>query len=101
MKQPKLHTDIIKILTEWSDRKELEQFLLDLLTPNEIEELGKRWELIKLLHDGVPQRNIAKQLGISLGKISRGARELKYGHNGFRKALDFVRENPDSGSAKT
>ena len=90
MKQPRLHPEILTVLSNYSNRTELEDFLLDLLTPNEIVEIGKRWELIKLLVDGVPQRVIAKQLGISLGKISRGARELKYGHDGFKKALQFI-----------
>ena len=87
MKQLKVHPEILEILTSFNDKKELERFLLDLLTPNEIEEIGKRWELVKMLSDGVPQRDIAKKLGISLGKISRGAHELKYGHDGFLKAL--------------
>lgn len=92
MKRPKLHTEILDVLTNYTDRKEVENFLMDLLTPNEIVEIGKRWDLIKLLVDGIPQRDIAKQLGISLGKISRGAHELKYGHDGFKKALRSVQK---------
>ncbi|MCF7801477.1 MAG: trp operon repressor [Candidatus Marinimicrobia bacterium] len=101
MKQPTLHTELLTILSDYRDRKELENFLQDLLTPNEIEEIGKRWELIKLLVDGVPQREIAKQLGISLGKISRGAHELKYGHDGFKKALAYIREHSDADQKKS
>ncbi|MCF7797504.1 MAG: trp operon repressor [Lentisphaeria bacterium] len=92
MKRPNLHSELLTILADYTDRKALEKFLQDLLTPNEIEEIGKRWELIKLLADGVPQREIAKRLGISLGKISRGAHELKYGHDGFKIALAYIRK---------
>lgn len=62
--------------------------LQDFLTPQELEVLVLRWEIIKLLNTGMPQREIAKQLGVAIGTVSRGARELKYGHNGFVQLLN-------------
>lgn len=53
------------------------QFLRDLLTPGELHDLALRWELLELLAEGVPQRQIAAQLGVSLCKITRGAKILK------------------------
>ncbi len=55
----------------------VERFLKEMLTPREYHDLALRWELMELLVDGVPQRKIAEQLGISLCKITRGARILK------------------------
>ena len=63
---------------------ELEGLLDGLLTPQECEEFVKRWRLMDLLARGVPQRTIAKELGVSLGTISRGSRLLKYGPAKFR-----------------
>ncbi len=54
-----------------------EKFLQEMLTPREYHDFTLRWELMELLVDGVPQRKIAEQLGISLCKITRGARILK------------------------
>jgi TrpR family trp operon transcriptional repressor len=61
--------------------------LFALLTPREREEIALRWQLVQLLAEGLSQRAISGQLGISLCKITRGARELKSGSPGFRKAV--------------
>ena len=55
----------------------IERFLLELLTPGEVHDLQLRWELVELLVEGVSQRQIASRLGISLCKITRGAKILK------------------------
>lgn len=52
-------------------------FLQELLTPGEFHDLGLRWELVELLAAGMSQRQIAAKLGISLCKITRGAKILK------------------------
>ena len=52
-------------------------FLRELLTPGEFHDLGLRWELVELLAAGMSQRQIAAKLGISLCKITRGAKILK------------------------
>lgn len=64
-----------------------EAFLHNILTPAELEEISKRLQIVKLLLDGVSQREVAKKLGVSMGTVSRGSRELKYGDNGFKKIL--------------
>ena len=73
----------------------MSELLQDFLTPQELEDLVLRWEIIKLLHKGLPQREIAKELGVAIGTVSRGARELKYGHNGFVQLLKTLDEKAD------
>lgn len=63
------------------------ELLFALLTPREREEIALRWQLVQLLAEGLSQRAIASRLGISLCKITRGARELKSGPAGFRQAV--------------
>ena len=92
MKHEEVLSELISLLAHMQEPQLLEDFLRDLLTPQELEEICSRWELIKLLADGVPQREIAQRLGLSIGKVSRGAREWKYGHGGFRRALELLRE---------
>ena len=48
-----------------------------MLTPTELHDLVLRWELLELLEQGVSQRKVATKLGISLCKITRGAKILK------------------------
>ena len=69
------------------DEVTAEAFLRNILTPAELDEISKRLQIVKLLLKGVPQREVAKKLGVSMGTVSRGSRELKYGENGFRKIL--------------
>lgn len=64
-----------------------EAFLHNILTPSELEEISIRLQVVKMLMDGVSQRDVAKNLGVSMGTVSRGSRELKYGADGFKKVL--------------
>ncbi len=65
----------------------LKAFLTDLLTPAEYRDTALRWRIIKLLSQGVAQRDIAESLGVSLSKITRGSRELLDQNGGFAKVL--------------
>lgn len=56
---------------------DVEEFLAEILTPVELRKLISRWELLELLEKGVSQRQIAARLGLSLCKITRGAKILK------------------------
>ncbi len=91
MKQEFNHTELARILASISDAEQMSKLLQDFLTPQELEDLVLRWEIIKLLNTGLPQRKIAKQLGVAIGTVSRGARELKYGHNGFVELLSSLK----------
>lgn len=57
----------------------MENFLLGLLTPQEIMELPTRIEIVKLLKKGIPQVQIAKKLGIGVATVTRGSTEIKKG----------------------
>lgn len=57
-----------------SGEAEAERFLAELFTPSECVELSKRWALMRELLSGKSQRAIARELGLSLCKITRGAK---------------------------
>jgi TrpR family trp operon transcriptional repressor len=65
----------------------IEEFLFSLLTASEADEIAKRWALVKEIAHGTPQREIAKALGLSLCKITRGSRELKKENSSFKRIL--------------
>jgi TrpR family transcriptional regulator, trp operon repressor len=79
--------ELLKILSMARSPAELESLLDGLLTPQEIEELVKRWKLMCRLVEEMPQRRISHELGVSLGKIARGSRLVKYGPEPFRRLL--------------
>jgi len=85
-----------------ADATLVRRFLESILTPRELEEVAGRWELVKLLDRGVSQRGVAKRLGMSLCKITRGSRELKKKDSAFKALLErHARRHrgPDGGHA--
>ena|SRR3989338_6311101 len=78
-----------------NNKKLLKEFLRDLLTPRELKEVCLRWQIIKQLNEGIPQRQIAKNLGVSITTITRGSKELADKHGGFKKVLERINQ-PDS-----
>ena len=56
---------------------EIEAFFKELLTESEIETLSKRWRILEMLNQGFTQREIAKELQVSLCKVTRGAKIMK------------------------
>lgn len=79
--------DLYRLFASVDSQKEAEMLLVDLLTPQELESLAERWQLIRSLDAGMPQRDIARDLGVSISKITRGSRMLQYGSGGFRHFL--------------
>jgi TrpR family trp operon transcriptional repressor len=80
-KQEKTHTGLMaffKLCATTDDRK-LRMDLLDLfLSEKEKEALNDRYLIVQaLLKSAETQREIAKNLGVSIAKITRGSNELK------------------------
>jgi len=79
--------ELSRALATAGDPSLIEEFLYSLFTEAEADEMAKRWALVKRLADGVPQRAIASELGLSLCKITRGSRELKKENSAFERML--------------
>ncbi|HLD31738.1 MAG TPA: YerC/YecD family TrpR-related protein [Patescibacteria group bacterium] len=70
------------------NEKDVLNFLRDLCTLEELEELSQRWETAKLLHQDVPYRQISEKTGLSTTTITRIAFWLRHGEGGYKKALE-------------
>jgi len=84
--------DLYSLFASIESEEEAEKLLTDLLTPKEIESFAERWQLVQALHQGLPQREIAQKLGISISKITRGSRILQYGNGGLEHFLKKLRK---------
>jgi TrpR family trp operon transcriptional repressor len=84
--------ELSRTLAAIRDPDFIEDFLRCLLTPAETADIAARWALVKALDEGHPQREIAKGLGISLCKITRGSRELKKPNSAFRRVLERMEQ---------
>jgi len=67
-------------------------FLKCILTRSEIDEISSRWSLVRRIKKGETQRGIAKDLGISLCKITRGSKELKKENSAFKKFIEIYED---------
>ena len=72
-----MKSDLVSTFTRIHDQKMMKKFFSEIFTDAERSDLELRWELMKRLHEGVTQREIAAQLGISLCKITRGSKIVK------------------------
>ncbi|MDR3312317.1 MAG: trp operon repressor [Spirochaetaceae bacterium] len=82
--QTGLH-DMYRALALAGDEQLIADFFECLLTPAERVDVAKRWLLVREIDQGTSQRQIAKKLGISLCKITRGSSELKKPDSAFRR----------------
>lgn len=57
----------------------MENFLYGILTPQELDEISVRLQIVKMLKKGIPQHEIAQILGIGVATVTRGSKELKLG----------------------
>ena len=69
--------EISQLLSNLNDESKITEFLEEILTISEIETLSKRWRIMKMLLENHTQRDIAKELNVSLCKVTRGAKILK------------------------
>ena len=86
--------ELALVLAKTKDAALIKNFLRSLLPPAETADIAARWALVKALEQKIPQREIAKNLGLSLCKITRGSREMKNPDQAFRKMLAAARQNP-------
>jgi len=83
-------TEIARYLADTENPETIADFLSSILTPAELESVAKRWQLVKLLDQGVSQRKIARELHLSLCKITRGSKELKKENSVLKEAVQKI-----------
>lgn len=71
--------ELIDLLLNIKTGEEMEDFLLGILTPKELEEIPMRLQIVKLLRKGIPQQEIAENLGVGVATVTRGSKELQKG----------------------
>lgn len=67
-------------------------FFHDLCTPAELQALADRWNVVGLLQQGMPYREIHRVTGVSVTTIGRVARYLGAGNGGYALAVRRLSE---------
>ena len=71
--------ELVNTLLQAKNYDDMLDLLKGLLTIGEIEEIARRLQIVKLLKEGVPQREIASRLKVGVATVTRGSREIKKG----------------------
>ncbi len=70
------------------NKDECYRFFRDIATVGEIESLSQRFEVARMLRQGVTYEKIVEETGVSTATISRVKRALEYGEGGYEILLD-------------
>ena len=68
-------------------RDEAKRFLRDLCTLGELEALAHRWQIVRLLDEGLPYLEISERVHTSTATVTRVAQWLRHGTGGYQLAL--------------
>ena len=79
---------LMRAILALDSEDEAARFFADLCTPAELGALTDRWDVVQLVDSNVPYRRIHEMTGVSTATITRVARALVYGENGYRTVLD-------------
>lgn len=71
-------------------KSEAKKFFRDLLTIAELSEFSNRWQIVKLLRQGLSYAVIAERLGVSTATVTRVAHWLNHGMDGYKLIADRV-----------
>ena len=79
---------LFEALAKVNDVKEMDRLMHELLTPKELDDVWRRWQIMEDLCHGLPQREIAEKHHMSLCKITRGSKIIKEKNSAVRKILE-------------
>ncbi len=100
MKRPtigRLGRELDEALADVRDARQVDRLLRELLTAAELSALRRRWGIVRLLHAGLSQREVARVLKCSLCNVTRGARVLRRTDSAVRERLEQVRRGDSAG----
>lgn len=86
-KEKKKRIEIYTAFRQLRNFREIQLFLEDILTPQELASITERFQIFKLIAKGVAQREISRILNVSISKVSRGAHAWKVSKGGIRHML--------------
>ena len=98
--QPMINEEQLKLLTEvllsLKTEDEVRSLLSDLCTIREMQDLGQRVEVARLLRRQMTYSDIAQQTGASTATISRVNRCLVYGAGGYRTVFERLEKGEEN-----
>src|SRR5712672_2532076 len=81
------HEELFATIASLKNRDEAERFLRDLCTISELDAMAHRWQVARLLDEGLPYLEVAKRAHASTTTVTRVAQWLRRGEGGYGLAL--------------
>ena len=81
-------SELYRAILTLKDADECYNFFVDLCTVSELKAMEQRFEVARLLNDGLIYNDILEKTGASSATISRVNRSLNYGTDGYRMVID-------------
>ena len=79
--------NLVQVLAKMGQADDVYDFLSDLCTIKELQDMAQRFEMARMLKDGANYQSVAAEVGASSATISRVNRCLVYGNGGYEKAI--------------
>lgn len=89
-------SSLFKAILSLQNVKEAEKFFRDLCTIEEIKALSERWQIARMLNQGISYKKISESLGASTTTVSRVAAWLNNGEGGYRLVLNKLASHHNS-----
>ena len=89
----KEHRDLFETIASLRTKDEVQRFLRDLCTRSELDAMAHRWQVARLLDEGLPYLEVAKRAHGSTTTVTRVAQWLRQGEGGYRLALQRRRRH--------
>lgn len=79
--------ELVEAFCQLRDGAEVAAFLKDLCTTNELDAMGQRLQVARLVERGISYQEISRRTGASTATVTRVAHWLHYGEGGYRTLL--------------
>ena len=89
----KEHRDLFETVASLKTKEEAQSFLRDLCTRAELDAMAHRWQVARLLDEGLPYHEVSRKTGASTTTVTRVAQWLRRGEGGYRLALQRRRRS--------
>jgi TrpR-related protein YerC/YecD len=89
----KEHRDLFETVAALRTKDEAQRFLRDLCTRSELDAMAHRWQVARLLDQGLPYLEVAQRAHASTTTVTRVSQWLRRGEGGYRLALERRRRS--------
>jgi len=79
--------ELVAAFVRLRDPEVVSAFLRDLCTATELDAMGQRLQVARLVDEGVPYQEISRRTGASTATVTRVAQWLHHGEGGYQAVL--------------